>query len=69
LVKGRQANGGSHPEQYAVTPEMAARIGKLCGNGPGLWLRTRQAHDLWGVEHEMADELARIPTMSTHLAA
>ena len=22
-----------------VTPEMALRLGKWCGNGPGLWLR------------------------------
>ncbi len=47
----------------AVTPEMAARIGKLCGNGPGIWLRMQQAHDLWRVEREMVDELAKIPTL------
>jgi antitoxin HigA-1 len=23
----------------AVTPEMAARLGKFCGNGAGVWLR------------------------------
>ena len=23
----------------AVSPEMAVRLGKFCGNGPGLWLR------------------------------
>jgi addiction module HigA family antidote len=26
-------------EQAAVSPEMAMRLGKFCGNGPGLWLR------------------------------
>jgi plasmid maintenance system antidote protein VapI len=41
----------------------AARLGKLCGNGAGLWLRMRQARDLWRVERDMADELARIPTL------
>jgi len=30
----------------AVTPEMAVRLGKFCGNGPGLWLRMQQAYDL-----------------------
>jgi addiction module HigA family antidote len=50
-------------EKAAVTPEMAARIGKLCGNGPGFWLRMQQAHDLWRVEREMAEELAKIPTL------
>jgi len=26
---------------------MALRLGKLAGNGPGLWLRMQQAYDLW----------------------
>ena len=34
----------------AVTPEMAVRLGKFCGNGPGLWLRLQQAYDLWHAE-------------------
>ena len=33
--------------QGAITPEMAVRIGAFIGNGPGLWLRMQQAHDLW----------------------
>jgi plasmid maintenance system antidote protein VapI len=27
------------------TPEMALRIGKYLGNGPGMWLRMQQAYD------------------------
>ena len=50
-------------EKASVTPEMAARIGKLCGNGPGLWLRMQQARDLWRVERELAAELEKIPTL------
>lgn len=46
----------------AVTPEMALRLGRWCGNGPGLWLRMQQAHDLWHAERAMADELAAIPS-------
>jgi addiction module HigA family antidote len=46
----------------AVTPEMAVRLGKFCGNGPGLWLRLQQAHALWHAERSMTDEVARIPT-------
>lgn len=50
--------GGS----VAVTPEMALRLGRWCGNGPGLWLRMQQAHDLWHAERTMAGKLADIPS-------
>ena len=45
---------------HPITTEMALRIGKLAGNGPGLWLRMQQAYDLWHVEQRLKDELARI---------
>lgn len=48
--------------EQAVTPEMALRLGKLCGNGPELWLRMQMARDLWRLERSMRAELARIPT-------
>jgi addiction module HigA family antidote len=48
--------------EQAVTPEMALRLGKLCGNGPELWLRMQMARDLWRLERAMRAELARIPT-------
>ena len=44
-----------------VTVEMALRLGKFCGNGPQLWLRMQQAHDLWLAEQRLQGELARIP--------
>ena len=47
-----------------VTPDMAVRLGKFCGNGPGLWLRMQQAYDLWHAEQRLASELAKIPTAS-----
>lgn len=31
----------------AVTPEMALRWGKFCGNRPDLWLRLQKRFDLW----------------------
>ena len=46
----------------AVTPEMALRLGKWCGNGPGLWLRMQQAHDLWAIEKDMSGALGAIPS-------
>jgi addiction module HigA family antidote len=45
-----------------VTPDMAVRLGKFCGNGPGLWLRLQQAFDLWHAENRLAKEIASIPT-------
>ena len=50
----------------SITPEMALRLGKFCGNGPGLWLRMQQAFDLWHAEKRLAKELQRIPS---HAAA
>jgi addiction module HigA family antidote len=45
----------------AVTPEMALRLGRFCGNGPDLWLRMQQAHDLWRAREELRAELEKIP--------
>ena len=47
---------------HSITPEMAVRIGKFCGNGPGLWLRIQQRYDLWHVEQRLRDEIDKIPT-------
>lgn len=48
-------------EKQAITPAMAVRIGKLCGNGPGLWLRMQVNHDLWTAEREV--DTSAIPTL------
>jgi addiction module HigA family antidote len=51
-------------EQAPVTPDMAVRLGKFCGNGPELWLRLQAAYDLWHAEERLAREIKRIPTRS-----
>jgi len=48
--------------ERAISPEMAVRLGKFCGNGPGLWLRMQLAHDLWSAEQTLSEEIKRIPT-------
>lgn len=48
--------------KMAVSPEMAVRLGKFCGNGPGLWLRLQAAFDLWHAEKRLRGEVRRIPT-------
>ena len=52
-------------ERSAVTPEMAVRLGKLCGDGPDIWLRMQMAHDLWQAQHDLAQVVQQIPTLHT----
>ena len=56
-------------EKQPITPSLAVRIGKLCGNGPGVWLRMQQAYDLKKAEAELADVVAAIPTLTEREAA
>lgn len=45
----------------AVSPEMALKLGRFCGNGPDLWLRMQIAYDLWHAERRIGKELKLIP--------
>ena len=51
-------------EKQPVTPAMALRLGKLCGNGPALWLNLQRSYDLWHAEAELRDTIAAIPTLT-----
>jgi len=46
----RQMLHGLLTEKHAVTAEMAVKLGHVLGNGPDIWLRLQQAHDLWHAE-------------------
>jgi addiction module HigA family antidote len=46
---------------HSITPEMALRLGKFCGNGPGLWLRLQQKYDLWRAQKRLRSEIDKIP--------
>ena len=50
-------------ERAAVTPAMALRLGKLCGNGPDLWIQLQAKHDLAVQAAALAADLERIPTL------
>jgi addiction module HigA family antidote len=52
----------------AVSPEMALRIGKFCGNGGDVWLRMQAAYDLWHAERKLAGEIATIKTQRARAA-
>ena len=50
-------------ERQPVTPQMALRVGKLCGNGAEFWLQMQANYDLAVMAEAMAAELERIPTL------
>ena len=50
---------------HPITTDMALRIGKFAGNGPGLWLRMQQTYDLWHAERRMEDELSKIEPVAS----
>ncbi|MEO8342187.1 MAG: HigA family addiction module antitoxin [Gallionella sp.] len=39
-------------ERRPITPDMAIRLGKLLGNGAGIWLRMQQVLDVWTLEQQ-----------------
>ncbi len=47
-------------ERRPITPDMAIRLGKLLGNGAGLWLRMQQALDVWQLERQGGYEHIRL---------
>ena len=50
-------------EKQPVTPAMALRLGKLCGNGPDLWLNLQKRYDLQRAEQELGGKIKAIPTL------
>ncbi len=46
----------------AISPEMALRIGKFCGNGAEVWLRMQAAYDLWHASRRLGARLTSIRT-------
>lgn len=51
-------------EKQPVTPGMALRLGKLCGNGPDLWINVQRNYDLRIAERDLAKEIKKIPTLT-----
>ena len=50
-------------ERQPVTPIMALRLGKLCGNGPELWLNLQKRYDLQRAEQRLGQRIKAIPTL------
>jgi addiction module HigA family antidote len=50
-------------ERKPVSPGVAVRLGKLFGDGAGVWGRMQCAYDTWRAERELAQEVKKIPTL------
>lgn len=50
-------------EKQPVTAQMALRLGKMCGNGPEIWLNLQKRFDLQMAEKELGDTLDAIPLL------
>ena len=50
-------------ENQPVTPIMALRLGKLCGNGPDLWLNLQRRYDLQRASEQLGAKINAIPTL------
>ena len=50
-------------ERQPVTPGRALRLGKLCSNGPDLWLNLQKRYDLHRAQQELSEKIKKIPTL------
>lgn len=55
-------------ERKPVSPGVAVRLGKLFGDGAGVWVRMQGAYDTWQAERELGDEIKKIPRLKATAA-
>ena len=53
-------------ERKPVSPTVAVRLGKLFGDGAGIWTRMQAAYDTW--QAERTEDVSRIPTIKIRAA-
>jgi addiction module HigA family antidote len=62
----RQRLYGILGERKPVSPAIAVRLGKLFGDGAGVWTRMQGAYDTWHAER--TEDVSRIPTIKARAA-
>ena len=62
-VEAKNRGGVQRVGLVRPTPDVRSvlRLGRLCGHGPGLWLRLQQNDDRWHAERRLREEVSRIP--------
>ena len=53
-------------ERKPVSPTVAVRLGKLFGDGAGIWTRMQAAYDTW--QAEQTEDVSKIPTIKAKAA-
>jgi antitoxin HigA-1 len=53
-------------ERKPVSPTVAVRLGKLFGDGAGIWTRMQAAYDTW--QAEQTEDVSKIPTIKARAA-
>jgi antitoxin HigA-1 len=62
----KRSSGRCPTHPGPVSPTVAVRLGKLFGDGAGVWVRMQAAYDTWNAERN--EDVSKIPTLGANAA-